>query len=248
VVQGAQVKARATATNLEIQATSKADGSFSIADLPIGAYEVKFIKDGFETDVHPKILVQGNRTAAINAKLAPGKVTASVTVEATPLLNETDTTTGYTLSELQITETPLGTGSFTQLAILSPGVSADLLNTAGTNAGLGNQAIFGRTGSATPATADRRLLRGTRLSGCRGRVRDHDHPNRVPYASDAHVHPTIYDWRSSSVPALRVVHDAGVLPARSYSHGAQWLRAACGPRAQRGAGNRRDRRGGTVLR
>jgi len=142
VIQGAQVKARATATNLEVAATSKADGSFSIADLPIGTYEVKFIKDGFETDLHPQILVQGNRTATINAKLKPGLVSASVTVEATPLLNETDTTTGYTLNESQITETPLGTGSFTQLAILSPGVSADLLNTAGTNAGLGNQAIW----------------------------------------------------------------------------------------------------------
>lgn len=142
VIQGAQVEARATATNLEVAATTKADGSFSIADLPIGTYEVKFIKDGFETDVHPQILVQGNRTATINARLTPGKVSVSVTVEATPLLNETDTTTGYTLNELQITEVPLGTGSFTQLAILSPGVSADLLNTAGTNAGLGNQAIW----------------------------------------------------------------------------------------------------------
>ncbi|MGB6846361.1 MAG: TonB-dependent receptor [Candidatus Acidiferrales bacterium] len=37
---------------------------------------------------------------------------------------------------------PLGTGSFTQMAILSPGVSADLLNTSGTNAGLGNQSIW----------------------------------------------------------------------------------------------------------
>jgi len=142
VVQGAAIKARALATNLEITATSKSDGSFSIADLPIGMYEVKFVKDGFETDVHPQIIVQGNRTATINARLTPGKVSASVTVEATPLLNETDTTTGYTLNESQITEIPLGTGSFTQLAILSPGVSADLLNTAGTNAGLGNQAIW----------------------------------------------------------------------------------------------------------
>src|SRR5258708_37823581 len=149
VVQGAIIKARAVATNLEITATSKSDGSFSIADLPIGAYEVKFIKDGFETDIHPKILVQGNRTATINAKLTPGKVTASVTVEATPLLNETDTTTGYTLSESQITETPLGTGSFTQLAILSPGVSADLLNTAATNAGLVNQPIWANGQRAT---------------------------------------------------------------------------------------------------
>ena len=142
VIQGAAVKARALATNLEIAATSKSDGSFSIADLPIGMYEVKFVKDGFETDVHPQIIVQGNRTATVNAKLKPGLVSASVTVEATPLLNETDTTTGYTLNELQIAEMPLGTGSFTQLAILSPGVSADLLNTAGTNAGLGNQAIW----------------------------------------------------------------------------------------------------------
>jgi hypothetical protein len=36
VIQGAQVKARATATNLEVQATSKTDGSFSMADLPGG--------------------------------------------------------------------------------------------------------------------------------------------------------------------------------------------------------------------
>src|SRR5260370_25680789 len=131
-LQGPIIKPRPVATNLKTTASSKSDGSFSIADLPIGAYEVKFIKDGFETDIHPKILVQGNRTATINAKLTPGKVTASVTVEATPLLNETDTTTGYTLSESQITETPLGTGSFTHFAILSPGVSADLLNTAPT--------------------------------------------------------------------------------------------------------------------
>jgi hypothetical protein len=142
VIQGAQVKARATATNLEVQATSKADGSFSIADLPIGAYEVKFIKDGFETDVHPQIIVQGNRTATINAKLTPGLVSASVTVEATPLLNATDTTNGYVLGDSIIQNTPLGTGSLTQLALLSPGVNADLLGGSGSGSGLGNRAIF----------------------------------------------------------------------------------------------------------
>ena len=142
VIQGAQVKARATATNLEVQATSKSDGSFSIADLPIGAYEVKFIKDGFETDVHPKILVQGNRTATVNAKLKPGSVSSTVTVNSTPLLNETDTTNGYVLSDQLIQSIPLGTGSFTQLAILAPGVNADLLSGSGTNAGLGNQNIW----------------------------------------------------------------------------------------------------------
>jgi hypothetical protein len=69
-------------------------------------------------------------------------VSSTVTVNATPLLNQTDTTTGYVLGDLQSNNTPLGTGSFTQLAILSPGVSADLLNTSGTNAGLGNQSTW----------------------------------------------------------------------------------------------------------
>ncbi|HET9405769.1 MAG TPA: TonB-dependent receptor [Candidatus Sulfotelmatobacter sp.] len=142
VVQGAAVKARAQATNLEVSAQTKTDGSFNIADLPIGSYEVKFIKEGFDTSDYPHIIVQGNRTTTVNAKLSPGQVTSSVTVNAIPLLNETDTTTGYVLNGAVIENTPLGTGSFTQLATLSPGVSADLLNTSGTNAGFGNQAIW----------------------------------------------------------------------------------------------------------
>ena len=142
VVQGVSVKAHSAATNLEVTGTSRGDGSFSIADLPIGTYEVTFMKEGFQTAVYPQIIVQGDRTATVNAKLKPGAVASTVTVEATPLLNETDTTTGYNLSGSQIAEIPLGTGSLTQAAILSPGVSADFLNTAGTNAGLGNQAIW----------------------------------------------------------------------------------------------------------
>jgi hypothetical protein len=142
VVQKAAVKIRNLATNLEITAESKNDGSFSAANLPIGTYEVTFAKDGFKTAVYNQILVQGNRTSTVNAKLQPGAVASEVTVTATPLLNVTDTTTGYVLDDQQIAEIPLGTGSFTQAAILSPGVNADFLNTAGTNAGLGNQAIW----------------------------------------------------------------------------------------------------------
>ena len=57
-------------------------------------------------------------------------------------MNQVDTTNGYVVDQLTIQQTPLGTGSFTQLAILSPGVHADFLGGSGSNAGLGNQAIF----------------------------------------------------------------------------------------------------------
>jgi hypothetical protein len=136
------VKIRNAATNFQVNTNTKGDGSFSSADLPIGTYEVTFSKEGFQKAVFPQILVQGMRTATVNAQLKPGTTAESITVNATPLLNETDTTTGYILDEHQIAHIPLGTGSFTQAAILSPGVSADFLNTAGTNSGLGNQAIW----------------------------------------------------------------------------------------------------------
>ncbi len=142
VVSKATVKVHNTGTNLEQTATTKEDGLYSIADLPIGTYTVTFSRDGFKTEVHSQILVQGDRTTTVNTSLQPGEVTAQVTVTSTPLLDQTDTTNGYTLGSELIEGAPLGTGSFTQLAILSPGVNADLLSGSGTNAGLGNQNIF----------------------------------------------------------------------------------------------------------
>lgn len=142
VVSKVSVTARNLGTNLTQTATTKDDGSYSIADLPVGTYEIVFARDGFKKEVHSQILVQGERTTTLNATLQPGEVTAQVTVSATPLLNQVDTTNGYTMGSELIESTPLGTGSFTQLAILAPGVNADLLAGSGTNAGLGNQSIW----------------------------------------------------------------------------------------------------------
>ncbi|MFZ0737221.1 MAG: TonB-dependent receptor [Candidatus Acidiferrales bacterium] len=142
IVQGAAIKVRNVGTNLAQAATTRNDGSFSLKELPIGTYVVTISKAGFKTEEYSQILVQGNLTTTVNVTLQPGAVTSTVTVTATPLLNETDTSNGYTLHSDLIESTPLGTGSFTQLAILAPGVNADFLAGSGTNAGLGNQDIW----------------------------------------------------------------------------------------------------------
>jgi hypothetical protein len=142
VVSKVSVKARNLGTNLTQTASSKDDGSYRIVDLPIGTYELAFTRDGFKTQVYPQILVQGDRTTTLNSSLQPGEINTQITVSGTPLLNQVDTTNGYTMSSELIESTPLGTGSFTQLAILAPGVNADLLASSGTNAGLGNQSIW----------------------------------------------------------------------------------------------------------
>jgi len=142
VVTDASVKAVNLATNLEVVAHTSNTGSFLIPDLPAGTYRVTITKDGFKTETHTKILVFGNRTTTVDTSLVVGSISATVEVSAVPLMNQVDTTIGYVVDTNTIETTPLGTGSFTQLAILSPGVHADFLGGGGANTGLGNQAIF----------------------------------------------------------------------------------------------------------
>ena len=149
VIQQATVNVRNVATNLSVTAQTKDDGSFSIIDLPIGTYEVAVTKEGFQKLDYSQIVVQGNLTTTLKPVLQPGTVATTITVEATPLLNQTDTSNGYTLDPSVIQATPLGTGSFTQLAILAPGTSADFLSGSGSNEGLGNQGIVANGQSDT---------------------------------------------------------------------------------------------------
>ena len=141
-VPGAAVLVKDVDTNLEIKTTADNKGIYEALNLPVGNYSVSFSKEGFKTEAHTAIIVQGNRVTTVNGKMEVGTVATSVEVTSTPLLNATDTTSGYVLDAQAINNTPLGTGSFTQLAILSPGLSADFMNTSGSNAGFGNQAIW----------------------------------------------------------------------------------------------------------
>jgi hypothetical protein len=141
-VQGADVKAHNVGTNLEVAAHSDAKGSYSISNLPVGTYTLSFAKSGFETETHTQVLVTSDRTTTVDGTLKVGAVSTTVEVTAVALMNQTDTTNGYVVDQATIQDTPLGTGSFTQLAILAPGVHADFLGGAGSNAGLGNQAVF----------------------------------------------------------------------------------------------------------
>jgi len=141
-VAGASVTAHGEQTGLARSTTTNGEGVYTLVNLPIEAYTITISAQGYETTNFPGILVQADRTATLNATLKVGQVSQSVTVEASPLLNTVDTTNGYVLDKSQIESVPLATGSFTGLAILTPGVNAELLNGTGANAGLGNQPIW----------------------------------------------------------------------------------------------------------
>ena len=149
---GATVTVESEQTGLTRSTTSQKTGYWEILNLPVGTYKVTVTSTNFETINYPAIEVEEMQAKTINSQLKPGKVTESVTVTANPLLNATDTTNGYTLDKTQIETAPLATGSFTQLAILAPGVNAELLSGIDTNAGLGNQNIWANGQRATSNT------------------------------------------------------------------------------------------------
>src|ERR1700722_14053600 len=160
-------------------------GLYDFVNLPIGTYTLTFKHDGFETFRVPSIAVQADRTATVNATLKIGLVGTTVTVTETPLMNAVDTTNGYVLDKTQIEDVPLPTGSFTGLAILSPGVNAELSGGTGANSGLGNQPIWANgqrdtsntfllngvdaknlfNGKSTSQVASARIVNNTGVSG-----------------------------------------------------------------------------------
>jgi hypothetical protein len=135
-----------TAANDDIHITrttkTQSDGFFQIFNLPIGTYKIHATHDGFDTTELIGVGVQEARATTVPITLKVGQISTSIEVTANPLLNATDATNGYTLGAEQIAITPLATGSFTQLAVLSPGVNAELLSNLDTNSGLGNQPIW----------------------------------------------------------------------------------------------------------
>jgi hypothetical protein len=130
-------------TSLTRTAKTNGSGTYLFVNLPIGTYTLTYTAEGYDVQRTQHITVQANRTATLNAqlKIAAAKV-ETVEVEGSPLMNAADTTNGYVMDKAQIEEVPLATGSFTGLAILSPGVNAELSGGTGSNSGLGNAPIW----------------------------------------------------------------------------------------------------------
>ena len=177
-------------TKLTRSQKTDANGSYDFVSLPIGTYTLTFTHDGFETQKVPSITVQADRTATINAVLPIGQVGTIVEVQAIPLINSVDTTNGYILDRNQIDAVPLPTGSFTGLAILSPGVNAELPGGTGANSGLGNQPIWA---NGQRDTSNSFLLNGVDASN-------------------------LFNGKSTSqVASARIVNNTGVANAASTS-------------------------------
>ena len=144
VISGATVTLVGDQTKLNRTQTTSTTGSYSFCEPAHRNLHAFFHAAGLSSRrTFLSIPVQANRTATVNAELKIGNVSESITVEETPLINMVDTTNGYVMDKLEIEAVPLPTGSFTGLAILSPGVNAELSSGTGRQCGPGQCADVG---------------------------------------------------------------------------------------------------------
>lgn len=142
VIANVEIAVIGEQTALTRMLRSDSTGSYAFVNLPIGTYTLTYRAEGFDVQKTQHIMVQADRTVTVNAQLRVGQTSETIEVEASPLMNAVDTTYGYVLDHTEIEQTPLPTGSFTGLALLSAGVSAELSGGTGVNSGLGNAPVW----------------------------------------------------------------------------------------------------------
>jgi len=123
VVVGAKVTLRNTETNVSRDTNSSKDGDYLFSQVPIGTYEVRVERQGFDTYVRKGIQLDINQNAHLDVALQVG--TSTQVVEVTGQLSQVDTV-GATLGKVETTERildlPLVERDTMQLGLLQAGV------------------------------------------------------------------------------------------------------------------------------
>ncbi len=126
-IQGATVQVVNQATNAKTEATSGADGTYTIQFLPAGSYQVNITSPGFNSTTSPLITLAQGQASVFNTKL----VIEGASPETVTVTGETDTTTvdlskaeiSTTLPEVEVKSFGLNGRNIEGLLANSPGVS-----------------------------------------------------------------------------------------------------------------------------
>ena len=122
---GARVTAHSNNTGLERTTVTSADGSYSLPELPIGAYDLTVTQTGFQTFVAKAVAVDVASERRVDAALKTGEVSTRVEVSADqlPIVQTTTNDLGGVLTAQTVENLPVNGRDYTKLIFLNPGVA-----------------------------------------------------------------------------------------------------------------------------
>ncbi len=122
-IPGAQVVVVDIDNNATQTVQSGGAGDFSVSALRQGNYKAKVTAPGFQTQ-EVAFQLDVSEVQALNFKLSVGQETTTLEVtDAVPLVETTSSETGLVINDRQLSDLPLNGRNFTQLALLTPGVT-----------------------------------------------------------------------------------------------------------------------------
>src|SRR5579863_6746057 len=108
VVAGATIEATNVDTGSIFPVASSSTGNYTIAELPAGNYVLNVTVSGFKKYVRPGLIVQAAQTIRVDATLAVGNTTESITVNAeAPMLKTESGDISHTISTQTMDTLPL---------------------------------------------------------------------------------------------------------------------------------------------
>ena len=119
----ASVQAISADTGVSQSAMSDSQGRYRISDLPVGTFEIKAEKMGFQTVLKKGITLSIGAEIVVDFGMPVGQVAQTVTVEGE--VSQVETTSAQIsnlVEQTQIRELPLNGRNFEQLILLAPGV------------------------------------------------------------------------------------------------------------------------------
>ena len=121
-VVGAKVTAKSVERGVVYTAESNDAGIYRIAQLPVGSYDLRIEKTGFQTSLYPAFTLVMNQIARIDVELKVGQVSQTIEVTGAAPVLKTEATQVDTIIDAQTNDAlPLATRNYVELTLLSPG-------------------------------------------------------------------------------------------------------------------------------
>ncbi|MFL6448194.1 MAG: carboxypeptidase regulatory-like domain-containing protein [Bryobacteraceae bacterium] len=121
-VAGAKVTAKDLDRGTDWPTTTNGEGVYNLPRLPVGRYEVRVEKPGFQRSVQSPVELQLNQAARLDFELKVGNIVDTVEVTGAPPLLQTESTQLSTVIDSRTnTQLPLATRNYVQLTLLAPG-------------------------------------------------------------------------------------------------------------------------------
>ena len=121
-IAGATVTVKDAARGLTYTAVSNESGLYRFSQVPVGNYDLRVEKQGFQTSIHESFVLVLNQTARIDFEMKVGQVTQTVEVTGAAPVLKTEATQIDTIIDAATNDAlPLATRNYVELTLLSPG-------------------------------------------------------------------------------------------------------------------------------